>query len=333
MKKIRNKVKLSDLYLRDNKLVNCSKIVDRLTVDEARVLLYIKYKLNNNLSRYILHDQEDVHGLLLAKLLENQVSPDYNLDVLMVRKASSTIPSIYFEWVVNDLRKAIYVGELIIKSVIPIPSSSKNNYLEFIRLMLKFNFPNPNDDNSPIQEIDPNHALDIKEVQRQFLGLREHYYQTKVRQVSVKWIDENNGDQINWLYNYLIEADKMCLRDVFIPSNSAEQYVQILASLDILPVTPNTVEFNVLPLKDGKVRLAKSIRGYYIKTMKNAWYAKVFHKDKAVEKSKRQITTTQDNFTRLNALAKRYDKSPNKIINELIANEYNELEWDVDIED
>lgn len=158
-----------------------------------------------------------------------------------------------------------------------------------------------------------------------------YYSQQRTENKKIKWIDRNNDDQINFLFNYLIDNYKLILTDAFIPINNEEKYEQILASIDFIPDLPSNENSNLLLIKkNGEIirRDVSSVREYYLNTMKNAWNGRVHRKEKRVEKNECQVNITKGNFAKLGELAKLHSTSPNRLINELIAREHEVLTRD-----
>lgn len=339
MKKTQDKLTLSDRFIRNNQLVNCSKIVNRMSFPEVRVLLFIEDHLNNHPNKHIFHEEENLHNSLLLRLANhkdrenNRIDfQDNRLDLLVTSKANKTLPIKYFEWILSDLRSSIYLGAWLLHSGINIPALNKSDYLEFLSLMVRVGYINIDVNHQmTFQLINYNLTMNTDLLLSNIVNYRLSYSIAKVKHKTIKWIDQKNEFQIDWLYNYLIDAGKVLLQGSFVAVTSEEKYAQILASLDFIPDLPSTADSNLPPInKEGKleIRIVKSVREYYLTTMKNAWNGQAYRKDKMIEKSECQITTTQENFAKLNALAKRNKKLPNKIINELIANEYKEIDWE-----
>lgn len=68
MEKKQGRITLTDYYLRFHKLDNYSKILNRMTVSEVRLLIYIDAVLNKNEDAFALHNSEEVHNLFIEKL-------------------------------------------------------------------------------------------------------------------------------------------------------------------------------------------------------------------------------------------------------------------------
>lgn len=333
MSKLQNRVTLSDGYLRNRNLERCSEILKCMTVSDVRVLLYIEDFLYTRNHNYILYEQDDLYNLLLKKIDRDEISKDIRVDLLIEKKATHTVPLIYFNWALNDLRSALYLGQKIINSHIPIPALNKKSFLELIQLIVRVNYiAGGSIGNLNFSPIEINRGVGGVEYFVDVISFfKQQYLEQRVKSKSVKWIDKSNDHQIDFLFDYLVDCNEMIVSEAFIPANSEEKYAQVLASIDYLPDL-SSEECNIYPSikKGGKweEKNVNNVRDYYLSSMKNAWNGRVHRKVKVVEKSECQVNITKGNFVKLSVLSELYGTSPNKLINEWIAKEHKELDQD-----
>lgn len=315
------KVTLSSEYLKFHRLYEYSKDLNRMSVLDVRLLLYFDQILFgvDNRYRYSLYSSDDIYNIFIENLVSKEDSKIRMLNKITVFKAQHVIPKSYFSWIIVDLRTALYVGNFL-QSPITMGIFLKQDYLDFLQFVLSVScFSIKNNGTQTVFPIDHRYVLSIKDHVNSIYIFRDKYRAEKIQKKSIKWIDENDEVQIDWLHNYLIEAKKLCLSDSFIPNNSEEKYAQILASFDVMLEEQNRPN-DMLPLmKDGSFRTVNSIREYYLSSMKNAWNAQVYRRSKLVEKSGRQITLTKENFMKISEQASSEGISINRWINSLIS--------------
>ena len=303
-----------------------------MTVSDVRVLLYIEDYLYNNKGNYIFYEKDDLYNLLLKKINRNKFSKDIGVDLLIEKKATHTIPLSFFYWALNDLRSALYLGKKILDSGIPMPALDKKGYLDLIQLIVRVSRINRS--NMGIFSFSPiliNRTENIESILDVICLFKKLYLEQRIKSKSVKWIDKSNDCQIDFLFDYLIDCNKMIVSEAFIPANSEEKYAQVLASIDCLPDLSSEECYIYPSIKKGgkwEEKNVNNVRDYYLNSMKNAWNGRVHRKVKVVEKSECQVNITKGNFVKLSALSELYGTSPNKLINEWIAKEHKELDKD-----
>jgi len=332
MSKSRNEFTLSDEYLRDKDLKRCSEVLNRMEVCEVRVLMYIHQSLNGNHDIYTLYDKEDVYNFLLIELAKYGIDAEFRLDLLIEKKANYAVSLNYFNWALNDLRSVMHLGLEILNSNILIPALHKDDYLNFIKLIIRVNNLFLIDDKQfKFNKINFYDNQNYYHSSLNIIEYRSCYSQKVIKDKSIKWIDKDNKEQIDFIFSYLMDLNRIVLLDVFIPRNYEEKYAQVLVSIDCLPDL-STKECSIYPMVHRHGNLVgisvKNVREYYVNSMKNAWNGRVHRKGKLVERSECQVNITRGNFVKLGELSELYDTSPNKLINKWIAKEYKKLDKD-----
>lgn len=328
MNKSQSRVTFSSEYLKSRELEECSKALNNMTVSDIRVLIYIEDVISRIYHNHIIYEREDLHNLLLIKLDKYKVDSNKQLNLLIKYKVTRTIPLGYFEWALNDLRSIIYLGVYVLYSNINMPALRKINYISFIELVVRVNRIEVRYDNQFI--FSPFHfsrgsGAGVDSFINDVSIYKNYYLEEKVKSKSVKWIDRRNDNQIDFLFDYLKDFNKIIMLNVFVPSNSEEKYAQILASIDFLPDLPSDENSNLPPMKkNGEIirRDVNSVREYYLNSMKNAWNGRAHRKEKLIEKSECHVSITKRNFAKLSELSKLHSTSPNKLINEWIVREH-----------
>lgn len=305
-------------------MLECSEFLNNVSASDIRVLIYIEDAITRNYHNHSFYEEEDVKNLLLIKIGKDNIDNNKKLNSLIRYKTIRTIPLSYFEWALNDLRSLIYLGMFILHSNIKIPALKKNNYISFIKLVIRVNrihlsydgvFSFCNISFSRGAGTGPDDLIDNISI------YKNNYLQERIKSSSIKWIDIKDDIQIDFLFDHLKNLNRIIMLDFFIPSNSEEKYAQILASIDYLPDLPSNENSDLPPIKkNGETirREVSSVRGYYLNTMKNAWNGRVYRKEKLIEKSECQVSIAKGNFAKLSELSKIYNTSPNKLINEWI---------------
>ena len=102
-----NDMKIGKMYIED-----FYKSLQKLSVKDARSLLYIDNILIGKSWENIEYDKDDYKSLLITQL-KNHPTPIERYNYLIEYKAKSRLPEAYIDWFKNDLRCSIFLTNLI----------------------------------------------------------------------------------------------------------------------------------------------------------------------------------------------------------------------------
>ncbi|SGZ19828.1 hypothetical protein [Moritella viscosa] len=137
--------------------------------------------------------------------------------------------------------------------------------------------------------------------------LREQY--SKSFDIKIyKWIDKNNEEQINWIYNYL-EEKEMKLDNFTLPSLKNEYNMLISA-------------FCLWNFKSVDDKIGS--KDMFLLRLRKAWNQKK-HRDNNQNKKPYNIEMSIDIGDKIAFIARSYDKKKNEIVEMLINQEYEKL--------
>jgi len=104
---------------------------------------------------------------------------------------------------------------------------------------------------------------------------KKRYILDSASKKDLKWLDNNNEQQIDWAINYLEALDLLLRPHLFIASDSRDCYDQVCASIDAFSILRNDLKRN-----NEIVTLSQKS---FIDKMRNAWY-QVKSRNKASKK-------------------------------------------------
>ena len=146
----------------------------------------------------------------------------------------------------------------------------------------------------------------------------------------MRWLKSDDTTQIEWAYNYLYseKRDYLILQNIFIPITSKDKYDLILASLDVLPNADYTYEFftNNIDLSNASTDFESipkiSYRAKVTENMKDAW-----NKFSSANKNDelKQVKIYKKNHDHLHSILKVKGGNADKVISQLVEDEYNKL--------
>lgn len=131
-----------------------------------------------------------------------------------------------------------------------------------------------------------------------------------------KWIEEENSEQMEWAWQYLVDQQKAIT--TLPPASSKERHSVILASLDMMYNLTNTFTFNCSDTRD-----------LFLIKFKKAWSQKKF-RDAGKNKKAHHIPLTKVAQTRLAKLAALNKESNSQLLEQLIEVEYRRVYLDKD---
>ena len=307
------------------------KIIARLGIEDAKALLGIELTIRGESNRLIEYDDDDYRNLLSFEVKKYE-NPVQRFHQLVDIKIKTVLPDSYIKWFKNDLRASLYLAGLVetmLKNkritekggddflvyfsdfIRSNPINYINSFGEFTTMEYSFN----NNNATPIHE---NWVISY------ILSIKDYYLNNMVNKKRVRWIDSTNKDQVQYIYEYLLESDKILLKHSFFPDSSQEIYMLILASIDSL--SNSKAEGSTIRKwnKEGTKYTDFTERESILIPLEKAW--KYFSKraEKSDSSLGSNIKIYERNKGKLEKLLQ-HDKSLNlnRLFNKLIVDEYN----------
>lgn len=314
-------------YLKQNwkTLEEFYKTVDRFNEDDCKSLVCAHYMYLG----YAPPNMEQDRGAfksILVNIFKSHPYPIQHFHNLIQFKINNQLPDSSLIWIKESLRNSLHIAYLIQSAL-----SNRSfyggselstyilNYLKYEEIYLK----NINIDylyySNKVIAKDSSFFSFIEKI-------KADYFKNRTDR-EINWLKGDDGNQIEWAYNYLSseKRDYLILQNIFIPTTLEDKYNLILASLDTLPnidysyeiinkkINTNdpTIDFDALP----KI----SYRDKVIENMKDAW-----GKFSASSKNEdlNEIKVYKKDRDQLEDLMKAKGLTANKVISQMIKNEH-----------
>lgn len=148
------------------------------------------------------------------------------------------------------------------------------------------------------------------------ISAKKRYSLDSASKKDLKWLDNNNEQQIDWAINYLEALDLLLRPHLFIANDSKDCYDQVCASIDAFSILRNN-------LKRNNEIVTLSQKGF-IDRMKNAWY-QVISRSKSPKKSLDKPPLDKTYQKKLQKLCKNYGVDAPTYLKGLIDDELKKL--------
>lgn len=301
------------------------KTVDRFNEDDCKSLvcahnMYLGYAPPN------MEQDKGVFKSILVNIFKSQPYPIEYFHSLIQFKINNQLPDSSLIWIKENLRNSLHIAYLIQSAL-----SNRSfygggelstyilNYLKYEEIYLKninINYLYYSNnvgtrDNSFVSYIE---------------AVKAHYFKNRTDR-EINWLKGDDGNQIEWAYNYLSseKRDYLILQNIFIPTTLEDKYNLILASLDVLPnidysyeIINKKINAND-PIIDFDALPKISYRDKVIENMKDAW-----GKFSASSKNEdlNEIKVYKKDRDQLEDLMKAKGLTANKVISQMIKNEH-----------
>lgn len=321
---------MTDSYIADIKagtktIDDFYKTLQKLSVEDARSLLYINNFLLNKSRENISYNDGDFKSLLTSQL-KTHPTPVERYNFLVDFKAKNVLPESYLDWFKNDLRCSLFLMGLIQSEVSDYAYKGRKELISGISNLLRYHV-------SVLQ-----YALyDFdykKEVIRDgdlktafLLSIKSTYLKGRTKDKEIKWLDASNHEQVEWAYSYLAndandanganQSKRIILNGIFFPETIEEKYELILAHLDTL----SNIESPNIGTEKNK---GYSERSYTLYKMRKAWDGQKNYGSKSKE-SDGIIRIYKKNQAKLDRLIAFSGFTAQKMINNSIEQMYDQL--------
>ena len=261
---------MSDLYIKSirsgtKRIEDYFKELDKMSVTDAKSLLYTYNILLNKSWENINYDNDDYKNLLI-KELKTWNSPIDKFNELLDVRATKVLPKSYLDWFKNDLRCSLFITNLIYNVFKNSAFKGKDELITAITSFLPYNIIYFNSHvNNEFGYFNRVQIIDDWKVSN-LLSIKSTYLKGRTPDKELKWLDVANHNQIEWVYSY-IDNDKdqpIILKDVFFPETFEEKYELVLAHLDTL----SNIESPNIGTEKNK---GYSERSYMLYKMRKAW--------------------------------------------------------------
>ena len=303
------------------------KTIGRFNEDECKSLVFAHNMYLGNLSANIDLDKGAFKATLISIFKFHQYPIPY-FHELMQFKIHKQLPDSSLNWIKGDLRSALHIAYLVQSIFYNKTIVGGNELIVHILNYLKYETINFN--YTPLTL--PYYANPVDVNTHPLIGVIEtvksNYFRNRTDR-EIKWLKDDDSDQIEWAYNYLSsdKRDHLILQNAFIPSSLEDKYNLILASLDILSNVKYTYETSTQdidisdPTIDLKSMAEISYRAKIIENMLSAW-AKFSASNKNEDLS--EVNIYKKNQDQLDAIMKiKGTTAAKKVISQLIEDEYN----------
>ena len=324
----------TDQYINSEKQIERSrddlhKQIRSLSDEDCKSLVYVDNVLYGNGHLNIDLDISSYRAILISKFNQLQSPIEYYTSLVMY-KINNHLPEAKLKWLKDDLRSAIFMYYVVLD-----PSKNKalrgeeelvNEVVKYFKYeIISFNCKQF----LRLPRWSKKRTVDNTYLIGRFEGVKLYYLNNRIKDKSIGWLDPNNSAQINWAYAYITDDKRwhIILDGSFFPVSDRDKYNLILASLDILnddsyegcDVINDEIVVN--QKKTESKTLGLSARDYVLTTMKNAWdkYSSSNSND-----SGNEFKIYQKNKEKIDALASADSTSPNKLLNKVIVEAYDE---------
>ena len=304
------------------------KTIGSFNEEDCKSLVFAHNVYLGNLSANIEFDKGAFKSTLIS-IFKSQPYPIPYFHELMRFKINNQLPDSSLNWIKGDLRSALHIAYLVQgffynKTMVGGTEliSHISNYLKYE--IMHFNY-------TPLTL--PYYANYVVENNLPLIWrietIKSVYFRNRTDR-EIKWLKGDDSDQIEWAYNYLSsdKRDHLILQDIFIPSSIEDKYNLILASLDVLSNAKYTYEAVTknIDISDPTVDLESiaeiSYRAKIIENMKDAW-AKFSTSNKNEDLS--EVKIYKKNQDQLDSIIKAKGTTANKVISQIIENEYKKV--------
>ena len=302
--------------------------IGRFNEDDCKSLVFAHNMYLGYLSTNIEFDKGAFKSTLIS-IFKSQPYPIQHFHELMQFKTNNQLPDSSLNWIKGDLRSALHIAYLVqdffynktmvggTELVAHISNYLKYEIMHFNSIPLTL----PHYENYVVEN---NHPL-IWRIET----IKSSYFRNRTDK-EIKWLKSDDSDQIEWAYKYLSsdKRDYLILQNTFIPFSLEDKYNLILASLDVLSnakYTYETVTKNI-NISDPKIDLESipeiSYRAKIIENMKDAW-----NKFSASNKNEdlSEVKIYKKNQDQLDSIMKAKGTTANKVISQIIENEYKKV--------
>ncbi|KRG32526.1 MULTISPECIES: hypothetical protein [unclassified Psychrobacter] len=302
--------------------------IGRFNEDDCKSLVFAHNMYWGNLPANIEFDKGAFKSTLIS-IFKSQPYPIPYFHDLMQFKINNQLPDSSLNWIKDDLRNALHIAYLVQSIFYNKTIVGGNELIVHILNYLKYETINFN--YTPLTL--PYYANPVDVNTHPLIGVIEtvksNYFRNRTGR-EIKWLKGDDSEQIEWAYNYLSseKRDHLILQNAFIPSSLEDKYNLILASLDVLSNAEYTYEVFTqdIDVNDPTVDLESipeiSHRTKIIENMKDAW-SKISASNKNEDLS--EVRIYKKNQDQLDSIIKAKGTTANKVISQIIENEYKKV--------
>lgn len=287
------------------------KELERISVADARSLLYTYNILSGKSWENINYDDDDYKNLLIKELKKWSLPID-KFNELIDAKLVCTLPKIYLDWFKSDLRCSLFLMSLIHNMVSHGAYKGKDELIVKITSFLLYNIVGFNSHVS--NNLGYKETINVSGDWRiaNLQSIKSTYLKGRTEDKEIRWLDVKNHDQVEWAYSYLDKGQdkRILLHGIFFPETIEEKYELILAHLDRL----SNIESYEVGTKNKK---GFSPRSYTLSSMKKAWRTQKQYQSNS-NANDGNITVYIKNQAKLKALMAFSGFTANQIINKYI---------------
>ena len=314
---------MSDLYIKNIKsgtkrVEDFYKELDKMSVADAKSLLYTCNILSNKSWENINYDIDDYKNLLIKELRSWKL-PIEKFNELLDIRATYVLPKNYVDWFKDDLRCSLFLTQLVHSMFNNAAYKGRNELMSGITNFLPYNITYFNSHaNNEFGYLNRVQIIDNWKVAN-LLSIKSTYLKGRTQDKELKWLDISNHDQIEWAYSYL-DNDKdrpVILQGVFFPETVEDKYELILAHLDTL----SNIES---PLIGTVKKIGFSERSYMLYKIRKAWDGRKSYGSKS-KISDGNVNIYKNNQEKLETLTKLSKTTVNKLVNKYIEDAYQNL--------
>lgn len=291
------------------------KSLQKLSIEDARSLLYIDNHLLGKSLENITYDDDDYKNLLINQL-EDWPMPIERYNFLIDLKAKNVLPENYLEWFKNDLRCSLFLMSLIHNMVSNAAYKGRKELTAGTTNFLRYHIAvfNHHASNFGYRETIVGGGDWKVKILR---SVKATYLKGRTENKELKWLDASNHEQIEWACDYLEKNKYTILKGVFFPETIEEKYELILASLDRL----SNIESDDIGTEKNK---GYSPRSYALFSIKKAWDGQKQNDSKS-KTSDGIIKIYKKNQAKLDKLIAFSGFTAQKMINNSIEQMYDQL--------
>ncbi|MGP5549881.1 hypothetical protein ACTXNE_04205 [Psychrobacter namhaensis] len=304
------------------------KTIGSFNEEDCKSLVFAHNVYLGNLSANIEFDKGAFKSTLIS-IFKSQPYPIPYFHELMRFKINNQLPDSSLNWIKGDLRNALHIAYLVQDIFHNKTMVGGNELVSHISNYLKYEVMHFN----YIPFTLPYYAHYVVENNLPLIGrietIKSVYFRNRTDR-EIKWLKGDDSEQVEWAYNYLSseKRDHLILQNAFIPSSLEDKYSLILASLDVLSNAKYTYEAFTqnIDMSDPTVDLESipeiSHRTKIIENMKDAW-SKFSASNKNEDLS--EVKIYKKNQDQLDSIMKAKGTTANKVISQIIENEYKKV--------
>lgn len=188
-----------------------NRTIQNLNEDECKSLVFA-YNSYFRIKPLNIQLDKGSFKSFLVKIFEMQQNPIKFYDELMQFKTSNQLPDSLLGWLKEDLRSALHFAYLVRDTLSNKALVGDKELVNHILDYLKYEITHFNNTDTEFPDYANDVDLDEHPLIGKFESVKSHYFINRAKK-EINWLECDNGDQIEWAYNYLSSDKRDHLKD------------------------------------------------------------------------------------------------------------------------